>query len=150
MKTLGVISCTKSKQDYTCAAGEMYQKSTLFRYLWKYCSLKYDNILIVSAKYGLLIPSQLVSPYEKTLLKMNKVEIVEWSDYIVSQLGNTKFEELYEYEWNFHLGQKYLKHFPFSALDYYNVSYKPHSFPGGIGTTVGYFKKEVETMEVFK
>lgn len=56
MRSLGLISCTKSKQNYPCNASAMYQASDLFRKAYSYATKNYDVVAILSAKYGLLLP----------------------------------------------------------------------------------------------
>jgi len=143
MKTLGVISCTKSKLDYPCDAYKMYSKSTLFRYLYSYCCLKYSRVIILSAKYGLLEPLTRIEPYEKTLLKMTRLEIIEWSAKVRNQLVTCPTPRE-DYVWHFHMGKVYLNNFPFQSLTDLGINFIKHYFPGGIGTTMGHYKKEVE------
>jgi len=57
-KTLGLISCTKSKRNYSCPAKEMYSASELFRKAYDNCIKNYDHVAILSAKYGLLLPDE--------------------------------------------------------------------------------------------
>jgi len=56
VRALGLISCTKRKKDFPCKASEMYSASDLFRKAYAYCYKNYDNVAILSAKYGLLYP----------------------------------------------------------------------------------------------
>ena len=71
LKSLGLISCTKSKQSYSCRASEMYQASDLFRKAYSYATENYDFVAILSAKYGLLFPDDKIEPYDLTLNDMS-------------------------------------------------------------------------------
>ena len=80
MKTLGLISCTKKKKDHKCKASEMYSASDLFRKAYAYCTKSYDNVAILSAKYGLLYPFEEIEPYNVTLNNMTVNQVKKWSD----------------------------------------------------------------------
>jgi hypothetical protein len=85
-KTLGLISCTKSKRGYRCPAREMYQTSDLFRKAYNYAIKNYDYVAILSAKYGLLLPDEEIEPYELTLKSMGAVEQKKWAENVFAQL----------------------------------------------------------------
>lgn len=102
MSKIVLISCSKSKRTYKCKAREMYDKSDLFRKSWEYATLqKPDRIYILSAKYFLLDPEQVIEPYKVTLsyvskkerlknpdLKiLNKEERKNWYTQIINQLN---------------------------------------------------------------
>lgn len=81
------ISCTKTKQNYSCRAKEMYSPSDLFKGAYKYdLSLKPDAIYILSAKYGLLNPNDVINPYEKTLVSAKQDEVKRWSVMVAKQI----------------------------------------------------------------
>jgi hypothetical protein len=84
-ETLGLISCTKKKQNYRCKASEMYSASNLFRKAYAYCTKKYDNVAILSAKYGLLLPDEEIEPYNVTLNDMSIDQVKKWSDQVFQQ-----------------------------------------------------------------
>lgn len=86
MKTLGLISCTKKKQNYPCKASEMYSASDLFRKAYAYCTKKYDQVAILSAKYGLLLPQDEIEPYDITLNDMSIKERKLWSEKVFEQM----------------------------------------------------------------
>ncbi len=66
-----LVSCVKTKQDRRCRAGDMYT-SALFQKMMAYAqSLKPKRIFILSAKYGLLSPDDMIEPYEQTCLALN-------------------------------------------------------------------------------
>jgi cytoplasmic iron level regulating protein YaaA (DUF328/UPF0246 family) len=85
MKTLGLISCTKKKQNYPCKASEMYSASDLFRKAYKYCTKKYDDVAILSAKYGILYPAEEIEPYNLTLKNMSVDQVKKWSEEVFQQ-----------------------------------------------------------------
>jgi len=87
-KTLGLISCTKSKRNYSCPAKEMYWPSELFRRAYDYCSKHYDCMAILSAKYGLLLPDEKIDPYDLTLKTMSETERKKWAERVLVQLDS--------------------------------------------------------------
>lgn len=109
MKSLGLISCTKSKQDYPCKASEMYQASALFRKAYSYATKNYDFVAILSAKYGLLFPDDKIEPYDLTLNTMKSQQRKKWAEKVFNQMktrmGLREFDGIF-----FHAGKKYREH----------------------------------------
>ena len=83
---LGLISCTKSKRRHHCKAHEMYSASTLFRKAYSYATKTYDEVAILSAKYGLLLPNEEIEPYDLTLKNMRKEQRQQWSLKVLGQM----------------------------------------------------------------
>jgi cytoplasmic iron level regulating protein YaaA (DUF328/UPF0246 family) len=79
-----LVSCVKSKRGEPCRAGEMY---TLFHKMMAYAQrLKPKRIFILSAKYGLLSPDDMIEPYEQTLKTMKTAERRTWAQGVLSAL----------------------------------------------------------------
>ena len=108
-KSLGLVSCTKSKRSHRCPAREMYQASELFRKAYKYAIKHYDYVAILSAKYGLLLPEEEIDPYQLTLKSMTTEEQRNWSEKVLSQLEG-KLDALGISEVFFHAGFEYRRH----------------------------------------
>ena len=106
MKTLGLVSCTKKKQPYPCKAFDMYSPSVLFSKAYAYCRRKYDQVAILSAEYGLLLPDDEIEPYDTTLNKMSAKERLAWSEKVLvqmrSKLNLPEYDEVF-----FHAGKNY-------------------------------------------
>jgi len=106
LKSLGLISCTKSKQDYLCKASEMYQASDLFRKAYSYATKNYDFVAILSAKYGLLFPNDEIEPYDLASNTMNSKQRKRWTEKVLRQmkarLSLHEFDKVF-----FHSGKKY-------------------------------------------
>jgi cytoplasmic iron level regulating protein YaaA (DUF328/UPF0246 family) len=49
-------------------------------------SLKPKSVFILSAKYGLLSPHDMIDPYEQTLKAMKAGERQEWAQRVISEL----------------------------------------------------------------
>ena len=109
MKSLGLISCTKSKQSYPCKATEMYSASDLVKKAYSYAVKNYNFVAILSAKYGLLLPEDKIDPYDLTLNDMDSSDRKEWADKVFKQmktrLGLKDFTNVF-----FHTGKKYREH----------------------------------------
>lgn len=109
MKTLGLISCTKSKRKYPCKASEMYQASDLFKKAYSYATRNYDFVAILSAKYGLLFPDDEIEPYDLTLNDMKSQQRKAWAENILSQMKRRMKLEDFNRVF-FHAGEKYREH----------------------------------------
>jgi len=83
---LGLVSCTKSKRSYPCKAYEMYSPSNLFKKAYRYATRRYDKVVILSAKYGLLFPNDEIEPYELTLKSVSTKERRQWSNKVFKQM----------------------------------------------------------------
>ena len=88
-KGIVLLSCVKSKRNYQCKAGDMYT-SALFQKMMAYAqSLNPKKIFILSAKYGLLNPDDMIDPYERTLKNMKADERQKWAQDVLSKLGQS-------------------------------------------------------------
>ena len=86
MKRIVLISCVKRKADHAAKARDLYI-SSWFRLAIRYAeSLQPDQVLILSAKYGLLALDAVVEPYEKTLKAMPMAEVKAWAAGVLDQL----------------------------------------------------------------
>jgi hypothetical protein len=105
MKTLCLISCVKKKKNYKCKAEDMYI-STLFKYSLEYAQRHFDEVAILSAKYGLLRLDKEIEPYEMTLNNMKDLEIRKWSINVTNEI-----KRIYpEYEYHVIAGKNYYKY----------------------------------------
>ena len=106
MKSLGLISCTKSKRRYRCKAYQMYSASDLFRKAYSYATKNYDFVAILSAKYGLLFPDEKIEPYNLTLNDMNSQQRKRWAETVFNQMKSRLRFGDYD-RVLFHAGKKY-------------------------------------------
>lgn len=80
-----LISCAKSKLNHPAKARDLYI-SPQFQKSFTYANiLKPDAIFILSAKYGLVEPDQVISPYEKTLKNLS-AEKRAWAGSVLTSL----------------------------------------------------------------
>lgn len=92
MKDVYLISCTKSKQNRTCKAEEMYMPSTKFRASLAYAenrvNSRTEQIFILSAKYGLLELDEIIETYDETLFGKPQAECDGWGSQVVKGLSS--------------------------------------------------------------
>src|SRR4051812_25061529 len=102
---IGLVSCTKLKADYPCNVRAMYQKSTLFKKAVNFIEQRdYDKWYVLSAKYGLLNPDDVIEPYDLTLNNMKVLERKKWSELVLKQIENLQLSIT---EIDFYAGVKY-------------------------------------------
>lgn len=73
MGRIAVINCGSKKKSYPCPAREMYEDGSLFKKIRDYIELDYDQYFILSGKYGLLNPNQIIEPYEDVVFFVQKI-----------------------------------------------------------------------------
>jgi cytoplasmic iron level regulating protein YaaA (DUF328/UPF0246 family) len=83
--SVALVSCVKSKRNTAAAARDLYT-SQLFRGLRRYAEGHADAWYILSAKYGVLQPDQIIHPYELTLKTMPKENRLAWAEQVQQQL----------------------------------------------------------------
>src|SRR3990170_2941760 len=76
---VGLVSCCKTKLDHAAPAKDLYQ-SPLFRHAvrWLLQSNRVWEGGILSAKHGLVLPDQVLAPYDLYLGKMRRAEQDRW------------------------------------------------------------------------
>lgn len=87
MITWALISCAKKKAKVACEARFMYQPSPMFRGAMLVAGAAGQRPLILSAKYGLLQPDQLIEPYDETLIGKSVKDREEWARQVLQELG---------------------------------------------------------------
>lgn len=75
---IGFVSCSKTKLAIEAPARSLYQGS-LFRKASAYCKANYGRWYILSAKYGLVKPDQLVAPYDLALSELSPSDRERWA-----------------------------------------------------------------------
>lgn len=83
---VALVSCVKSKQSAPAPAQDLYV-SPLFRSLRRYAEINCDAWYILSAGYGLVSPTRVLAPYERTLNRMRKAERELWARNVQQQLS---------------------------------------------------------------
>lgn len=113
-KKVAIISCKSRKKDYICSADVMYGDSHLYQAQRNFCVKGYDEYYIVSSKYGITHPSQIIEPYNITLSKSqhtlseNNKNLSTWDPQVLSNVHN-QLEWMIEQGWDvdFHTSRAY-------------------------------------------
>lgn len=85
LDTVCLIACTSRKGLYPAAAEFIY-KSPLFTAGRSYAEKRADRWFILSAKYGLLSPSDEIAPYDESLHRVDDVGRERWALKVNEQL----------------------------------------------------------------
>ena len=84
-RTIVLVSCVKTKRSKPSRAEDLYT-SALFKKASTYAKRVGDAWYILSAKYGLVTPEQVIAPYELTLNKMSVYDRQYWAKRVVAEL----------------------------------------------------------------
>ncbi|MCP3938240.1 MAG: hypothetical protein GY708_23070 [Actinomycetia bacterium] len=83
-----LVGCVKSKVDHPAQARELYT-SALFRKARTYAESSGVPWFILSAKHGLVAPSQVIEPYELHLSSTTRSDRVAWGERVVADLASS-------------------------------------------------------------
>lgn len=75
---VGLVACVKGKLGRRVAARDLYT-SALFRLSRAYVERRCSQWAILSAKHGLVLPSDEIDPYDETLIGMPRRALEDWS-----------------------------------------------------------------------
>lgn len=80
------VACGKLKEDHPCMAKDMYI-GRIFRKSMTYAKLMNPRVIyILSAKYGLLELTDMISPYNQTLTPQTKNKKKRWAIMVYRQM----------------------------------------------------------------
>jgi uncharacterized HhH-GPD family protein len=102
---IGLVGCVKSKLGSNTAAQDLYV-SPLFRGRRAYVEQSCDRWFIISAKYGLVAPDQMIAPYDMTLKTVSRAERRSWSREVIKAL-QTSLGSLENHAFEIHAGAEY-------------------------------------------
>lgn len=80
-----LIGCGKSKRREASTAGELYTGG-LFAARREYAERCTEHWYILSAKFGVIHPSVVVSPYDCTIRQKPQIDQVAWCAGVISQI----------------------------------------------------------------
>jgi len=129
---IAFIGCGKQKKRIPCKAKAMYQ-GILFKKALQYCQQNFDQVWILSAKYGLLHLEDVIEPYDLSLMSFTKEERMEWAKKVKSQLIAREVSG----DFTFFAGKLYIE---------YLIGNKPFEDMGGmsIGKRLQWFSKNIK------
>lgn len=84
-RVISIVQCVSQKRYTPQFARDLYI-SALFVNAAAYAEKISDEWFIISAKYGLVCPSDLIEPYDITLKKMSVPDRRKWADRVFSDL----------------------------------------------------------------
>jgi hypothetical protein len=74
-----LVACSSKKHDYPMRAEDIYDKSALFRKSKQYARTGgFDKWFILSSKHQLLLPGEIIEPYDLYLGSLNKEQRILW------------------------------------------------------------------------
>lgn len=85
MAQIGLVACVGEKKRKATFAHDLYT-SPLFVKSKAYVELSCDNWFILSAKYGLVNPNDVIEPYDETLNAKTLAERKDWANKVLHQL----------------------------------------------------------------
>ncbi len=106
MIEVGLVACAKTKSANRQPARDLYL-SHLFLLASRYCEETYAHWFILSARYGLVHPSEILDPYDETLAEFTPRARDEWAGRVAKR-ANDIFEGK-KVLWYYHAGGWYAK-----------------------------------------
>jgi hypothetical protein len=82
---IGLVGCVKGKQSRAAPAADLYT-SALFKGRRRWVAQTCDRWFILSAKHGLVLPSEVLEPYDETLNDVGRAGRREWSQGVLASL----------------------------------------------------------------
>jgi len=83
---VGLISCSKKKLDYAAPAQDLYL-GNLFKLSKQWIITRVDEWGILSAQHGLVMPDQVLEPYDLALSDLAKVHRERWAEMTKKQIA---------------------------------------------------------------
>ena len=114
MKHVALIACSNRKLSHSASALELYRgERFLLSRAW--AEKRELPILILSAKHGLVTPSEIVEPYDESLTNKTGAEIDAWARKIACGITDTEVVVLAEEQYALPL-QKYIPNATYPLL----------------------------------
>ena len=89
---IGLVSCTKSKQDEPAKPADLYLESAFFRKARAYIEANHDQWYVLSEKHHLLEPDgPPIESCEETLSGASTDKKREWAETVFNQLESSGF-----------------------------------------------------------
>jgi hypothetical protein len=102
---IGLVGCVKSKRNHPTQAQDLYT-SPLFSGRRRWVEQTCDRWFILSAKYGLVAPGQVVQPYDETLANKSRSARHAWAQSVITDL-QSQLRDLVAYSFEVHAGAAY-------------------------------------------
>lgn len=90
---VAVIEGTKKNRSTTPAVATDFYRSTLFRLALERARREHDDVVLLSAWYGLVEQREVLEPYETSLRDLTPAELREWARKVAEALGDLYLHE---------------------------------------------------------
>lgn len=91
---LAILNCKKRKQNYPCPASEMYSRNYAFRVMYTYVKRNYDAVAILSARYGLILDTEVIEPYDDVIDSLTEIEKEAWATRVLGNPLWSQYDEI--------------------------------------------------------
>jgi hypothetical protein len=102
---IGLVGCVKEKGSGPTTAADLYT-SALFRGRKRFVERTCNAWFILSAKHGLVDPTQVLEPYDATVKDQPRAARRAWSASVLREL-QARLGPLQHHEFEIHAGQDY-------------------------------------------
>lgn len=92
MRKVALVACVKHKLNIPSKAIELYNNEAFRTWIKDAQSKDVDQIYILSGKYGLLLPEEIIEPYDLNLNSQTDKYQIEWYRNVLKRL--TELEDL--------------------------------------------------------
>ena len=137
IEKVGLLATARKKSTKSAPVTEFYQ-SPLFQKTLQYASNHYDRMYFYNAKDGLLLPDDIMDPYDVSIKTFTHYQREEWAQKVI--------EQFYQYEPStnitvcLHGGSVYRKHLE-PQLKNYDYHYEVPLKGLGIGEQLSWYQK---------
>lgn len=83
MKKIALIADPSRKTNGYMMADIMFAKSPLYRYTMGYCRKNFDEVFILSAKYFLIRPTDVIHSYDEDIDTFSEDSLTAWQTYTI-------------------------------------------------------------------
>lgn len=84
-KEIALVGCGKLKYNRRLPARDMY-RGDLFRKALAYATKTAENVYILSAKYGLIEPHEVIDPYDLSIIEIGRAGRERWGKIAMDEL----------------------------------------------------------------
>lgn len=87
MKTVALVACVKDKLDHPAPAKDLYQDQHFRQWMRDAEDRNASAIYILSGKYGLLLPDDIIAPYDLNLSDQSQTYQSDWNKRVLKRLA---------------------------------------------------------------
>lgn len=134
---VGLLATARKKSTKSAPVTEFYQ-SPLFQKTLEYASHHYDRMYFYNAKDGLLLPEDIMDPYDVSIKTFSHHQREEWAQKVIEQFS--EYETSTDILVCLHGGSVYRKHLE-PQLNRFNYIYEVPLKGLGIGEQLSWYQK---------